>query len=101
MGQGGSSEAGEKQTDLGYILEVDTAQLADGLNTGREEMRGNKNNALILKIWGSFILVLSIFPCLQSFPASGSLPMSQFFTSGGQNIGVSALVSVLPVNIQD
>ena len=39
---------------------------------------------------------------LQSFPASsGSFPMSQFFTSGGQSIRVSALVSVLPMNIQD
>ena len=36
---------------------------------------------------------------LQSFPASGSLPTSQFFSSGGQSIGASA--SVLPVNIQD
>ena len=39
--------------------------------------------------------------CLQSFPASGSFPMSQFFTSGGQSIGVSASVSVLLMNIQD
>ena len=38
---------------------------------------------------------------LQSFPASGSLLMSQFFSSGGQGIGVSASSSVLPVNIQD
>ena len=38
---------------------------------------------------------------LQSFPASGSFPMSQFFTSGGQRIGVSASASVLPMNIQD
>ena len=37
--------------------------------------------------------------CLQSFPASGSFPMSQFFASGGQSIGASA--SVLPINIQD
>ena len=36
---------------------------------------------------------------LESFPASGSFPMSQFFLSGGQSIGAS--VSVLPVNIQD
>ena len=35
------------------------------------------------------------------FPASGSFPMSQFFTSGGQSIGVSASASVLPINIQD
>ena len=38
---------------------------------------------------------------LQSFPASGSFPMSQFFASGGQSIGVSASASVLPMNIQD
>ena len=38
---------------------------------------------------------------LQSLPASGSFQMSQFFTSGGQNIEVLALASVLPVNIQD
>jgi len=38
---------------------------------------------------------------LQSFPASGSFPMSQFFSSGGQNIGISASASVLPMNIQD
>ena len=37
---------------------------------------------------------------LQSFPASGSLPMSRLFTSGGQSIGASALTSVLPMNIQ-
>ena len=45
-----------------------------------------------------------VFPfssCLQSFPASGSFPMSHFFTPGGQSIGVSASASVLPVNIQD
>ena len=39
--------------------------------------------------------------CLQSFPSSGSFPMSQFFASCGQNSGVSASVSVLPMNIQD
>ena len=38
---------------------------------------------------------------LQSFPASESFQMSQFFTSGGQSIRVSALASVLPMNIQD
>ena len=39
--------------------------------------------------------------CPQSFPASGSFQMSQLFTSGGQNIGVSASKSVLPMNTQD
>ena len=46
-------------------------------------------------------LVVSFTSCLQSFPASGSFPKSQFFTSGGQSIGVSALASVLPKNTQD
>ena len=39
--------------------------------------------------------------CPQSFPASGSFPMSQFFASCGQGTGVSASASVLPMNIQD
>ena len=38
---------------------------------------------------------------LQSFSASGSFPMSQFYESGGQSIGISALASVLPMNSQD
>ena len=45
--------------------------------------------------------VIPFSSCLQSFPASGSFLMSQFFTSGGQSIGVSASASVLPMNIQD
>ena len=45
--------------------------------------------------------VVTFSSCLQSFPASGSFPMSQFFTSGGQSIGASASASVLPMNIQD
>ena len=45
--------------------------------------------------------VVHFSSCLQSFPASGYFQMSQFFTSGGQSIGVSASASVLPMNIQD
>ena len=45
--------------------------------------------------------VVPFSSCLQSFPASGSFPMTQFFTSGGQSIGVSASASFLPMNIQD
>ena len=47
----------------------------------------------------SSVIVFS--SCLQSFPATGSFPMSQFFTSGSQSIGVSASASGLPMNIQD
>ena len=45
--------------------------------------------------------VVPFFSHLQSFPASGSFPMSQFFASGSQIIGISASGSVLPMNIQD
>ena len=45
--------------------------------------------------------VIPFSSCLQSFPASGSFPMSQFFASGGQRIAVSALASVLPMNTQN
>ena len=41
------------------------------------------------------------FSCPQSFPASGSFPISQLFASGGQSIRVSASTSVLPMNTQD
>ena len=45
--------------------------------------------------------VVRFSSCRQYFPASGSFPMSQFFASGGQSIGVSAPASVLPKDIQD
>ena len=44
--------------------------------------------------------VVPFSSCPQSFQASGSFPMSQFFTSGGQSFGVSAWTSVLPMNTQ-
>ena len=47
----------------------------------------------------SFVVPFS--SCLQSFPASGFFPMSQFFKSGGQSVGASASASVLPMDIQD
>ena len=45
--------------------------------------------------------IIPFSSCLQTFPASGSLPVSQFFASGGQTIGVSVSASILPMNIQD
>ena len=45
--------------------------------------------------------VVSFSSHLQSFPTSGSFQMSQFFTLGGQSIGVSGSASVFPMNIQD
>ena len=54
--------------------------------------------------WCHTIISSSVVPfssCPQSLPVSGSFPMSQIFTWGGQSIGVSALASVLPMNTQD
>ena len=54
--------------------------------------------------WCHPIISSSVVPfssCPQSFPASGSFPISQLFASGGQSIGVSASTSVLPINTQD
>ena len=45
--------------------------------------------------------VICFSSCLQSFPVSGSFPISQVFTSGGQSIGASVSASVPPMNIQD
>ena len=61
-------------------------------------------NSCLLSWWCHPTISSSVLPfssCLQSFPASGCFPMSQFFASGGQNIGVSASISALPMNIQD
>ena len=63
---------------------------------------GVSSNSCPLSQWchptiSSYVIPFS--SCLQSFPASGSLSMCQFFPSGGQSIGVSA--SVFPMNIQD
>ena len=44
--------------------------------------------------------VIPFSSCLQSFPALGSFPVSQFFASGGQSTAVSASASILPMNIQ-
>ena len=62
------------------------------------------SNSCSLSQWCHPIISSSVVPFssrLQSFPASGSFQMSQFFTSGGQSIGASASASVLPMNIQD
>ena len=60
-------------------------------------------NPCPLNQWWHPAILSSVVPssCLQSFPASGSFPMSQLFASGGQSTGVSASTSVLPMNTQD
>ena len=62
------------------------------------------SNSCPLSQWCHPTISSSVIPfssCLQSFQVSVSFPMSQFFISGAQSIGVSASASVLPMNIQD
>ena len=64
---------------------------------------GACSNSCPLSWWCHPIIPSSVTPffsCPQSFPASGSFPLSWLFASGGQNIGASASASVLPMNIQ-
>ena len=61
------------------------------------------SNSCPLSQWCHPSISSSVIPlssCLQSFPALGSFPTSQFFTSDGQSIGVSALAPAFPMNIQ-
>ena len=65
---------------------------------------GVYSNSCPLSWWCHLTIPSSVVPfssCPQSFPASGSFQMSQFFTSGGQSIGILASTSVLPMNIRD
>ena len=60
-------------------------------------------NSCPLSLWYHPTISSSVVPfpsCLQSFPPSGSFPMSQLFVSGGQSIEASSSASVLPMNIQ-
>ena len=62
------------------------------------------SNSCPLSWWCHPTISSSVFPfssCPQSFPTSGSFPLSQLFASGGQSIGVSASTSALPMNTQD
>ena len=60
------------------------------------------SNSYPLSRWCHPTISFSVIPSsLQSFPASGSFPMSQFFTSGGQSTGVSASAWILAMNIWD
>ena len=62
------------------------------------------SNSCLLGHWYHPVISSSVIPfssCFQSFPASGSFPISQFFTSGGLSTEASESASILPMNIQD
>ena len=95
--------------DLAFMLfshsVVSEALLPHGLQRARlpcpSLFLGVCSNACLLSRWWHWMISSSVTPfssCHQSFPASGSFPMSHLFTSGGQSIEASA--SVVPMNIQ-
>ena len=65
---------------------------------------GAGSNSCPLSQWCHLTISSSVVPfsfCIPSFPASELFPVIQFFTSGGQSIGIAASASVLPMNIQE
>ena len=74
-------------------------QASLSFNTSRNLLKLRSVEFLMHPTISSSVLHFSF--CLQSFPASRSVPVSHFFTSGSQSIGVSASASILPANIQD
>ena len=78
---------------------LQTQQASLSITNSRSLLKFMSIESVILS--NNLILCCPLLLHLQSFPASGSFPTSQFFVSGSQRIGVSAPTSVLPKNIQD
>ena len=103
-----------KNTGLSILVDQSVSQsvMSDSLQPhGLQRTRllcpslspGVCSNSCPLSQWDLSTISSSVIPfssCLQSFPASGSFPVSQLFALGGQSIRVSALVSIFPMNIQ-
>ena len=103
-----SQESNFKQVQLSSVAQSCLTLRLHGLQHARPPRPSPTprvySNSRPLSRWchptiSSFVSPVS--SCLHSFPASRSFPVSQFFAWGGQNIGASASVSILPMNIQD
>ena len=100
------------KTFVSYSVQFGHSVVSDSLQPqGQQHARlacpsvspGIHLNSCPLSWWCHPTISSSFVPfssCPQFFPASGSFPMSWFFTSGGQSIGASASASVLPINVQ-
>ena len=104
------------KNDILFIIGVVAVQLLSGVWLFATPWTAAHQASLSLTISWSLLKLMSIESVMASkhlilcqsllllssiFPSIGSFPMSQFFTSGSQSIGVSASTSVLPMNIQD
>ena len=91
-----------KSSSVSSVQSLSHVQLCATPGTAaRQASLSFPNSQSFLKLVSIESVIPSNFSsCPQSFPASGSFQMSQFFTSGGQSIEVSASASVLPMNIQ-
>ena len=99
----------------GYVIFGSSVQFRHSVVSDSLGPYGHQASLSITNSWSSlkFMSIELVMPSnhlilchpllllLQSFPASGSFPMSQFFASGGRSIRVSSATSVLPMNIQD
>ena len=109
----GEEEIGGNTSSVQYTLQFSYSVMSEYLQPhGLQHARHSSpsptprvySNSCPFSQWCHPTISSSVVPFsswLQSFPASGSLQMSQFFESGRQSIGVSASTSVLPMNIQD
>ena len=107
------SQEGDIQLSWSYSVQFISSVMFDSLRPHRLQHTrplcpsptpGVYSNSCPLSRWCHPTISSSVIPfssCPQSFPASGSLQMSQLFASGGQSIGVSASTSVLPMNTQN
>ena len=88
---------------LSHVWLLVTSQTAACEAAQSFTISGSLLSSCSLSPWCHPTILSSVIPfsCLQSFPESGSFPMSWLFASGGQSIGASASDSVLPTNIQD
>ena len=88
-----------------YSVQFSCSVMSDSLQPhGLQHTRFPCPSPCPLGQWCYSTISSSVIPfssCLQSFPASGSFPMSELFAWGGQSIGISASASVLPKNNQD
>ena len=88
-----------------YVQQIPGIYLSSiGRTSTMTELHQLHSNSCPSSRWCHPTISSSVIPfssCTQSLPESGSVPMSQLFTWGGQNIGVSASASVLPMNTQD